>query len=108
MLISHIPLILITLLFLLAIISTMFAHNKNIAIMGENYRQEGLVKYFLYIGFILSGSIIKNKKYIFNIIKVILLSSVFVVILPSFNIQNTLNMFNNREYSSIYFQFKII
>lgn len=98
-LIRNIPLILIILLFLLAIISTIFAHNKNIAIMGENYRKEGLIKYFLYIGFILSGSIIKNKKYIFNIIKVILFSSIVIVILPMFVMKNVYDS----NYTNIYF-----
>lgn len=102
---KYIPLFLIILLFIFALISTFFAKDKHIAIMGESYRKEGLIRYLFYAGFILASSIIKNKKYIYNILKIIVISSVLIVIIPSFNPYNTINIFNDYEFSNIYFQF---
>ena len=102
---KYFPIILILIMLILAIISTIFAKNKQIAIYGENYRKEGLIVYLFYIGFILTSSILKNKKYIFNIINTILISAAFIVILPLFDFDTLLAIYEARSFSNIFFQF---
>lgn len=102
---KYFPIILILIMFILAIISTIFAKDKHIAIYGENYRKEGLLVYLFYIGFIFTSSILKNKKYIFNIINTILISAAFIVIIPMFDEQTLLNLYKGRIISNIFFQF---
>ena len=102
---KYFPIILIIVMFILAIISTIFAKDKHLAIYGESYRNEGLIVYLFYIGFILAASILKNKKYIFNIINIILISAAFIVIIPMFDEQTLLNLYKGRIISNIFFQF---
>lgn len=100
---QNISLLLIGLLVLLAIISTFFAEDKSIAILGDSYRKEGLIRYILYVGFLLNAMCIKDKKYLFRIFKTIiwccLVSSLYPLLLKGES------NFYNREYSNIFMQF---
>ena len=97
---DYIPHILILILLIISLISSIFSSNSRLSFYGEGFRKEGLFVYIMYIGFILSSSIIKDKKYIFNIFKVIILSSLFITILPFFN-----EDFTYKNFPNIYWQF---
>ena len=77
-------LMLIGMLLFISIISSICSDNPHLSFFGEVYRKEGLIVYIMYIGFILSSSIISNKKYIKKIFKIIIISSLFITIMPFF------------------------
>lgn len=92
-----IPQIILLLLFIISIISTICSDNPHLSLFGESYRREGLIVYTMYIGFILSSSIIKNKDYIRIIIKTIVFSALFITIMPFFT-----NVFTYDNFTNIY------
>ena len=92
---EFIPQILIAILLVLSIISSIFSENPTLSFFGENYRKEGLLVYIMYIGFILSSSLIVNKKHINNIFKIIVFSSVFITTTPLFSSDFTYFYFSN-------------
>ena len=97
---KHIPHILIAILLIIGIVSSICSSNSSLSFFGESYRKEGLIIYIMYIGFILSSSIIKDKTKIRNIFKVILVSALFITIMPFFN-----SNFTYKSFSNIYHQF---
>lgn len=97
---DYIPHLLIFILLIISIISSFLSINPKLSFYGEGFRKEGLFVYIMYIGFILSSSILKEKKYILNIFKVIIISSLFITILPFFY-----DNFKYKGFSNIYFQF---
>ena len=92
-----IPQILILILLILSIISSVLANNPYLSFFVENYRKEGLIVYIMYIGFALSASLIKDKKYIKNVFILIILSAIFITIMPLFK-----NDFTYTNFSNIY------
>ena len=52
------------LLLIISIIATLLSKDQYMSFFGDTYRKEGLFVYIMYIGFLLSASIIKDKKYI--------------------------------------------
>ena len=95
-----IPQILIGILLIISLISSIFSNNPNLSFFVEGYRKEGLIVYIMYIGFILSSSIIKDKKYINKIFKIIVLSALFITVMPYLS-----NNFSYRGFRNIYHQF---
>ena len=95
-----IPHILILILLVISIISTIFSKNSLLSLLGEANRKEGLIGYIMYIGFILSASIITNQKYIKILFKTLIFSALFITILPLFN-----SDFTYKYYANIYKQF---
>ena len=99
---DFIPQILIMILLVLSEIATVYSKNPSLSFFGENYRKEGLLVYIMYCGFIMSASIIKEKKFIKNIIKTIIVSAIIITILPllneGFSYGNFSNIFHNSNH----------
>ena len=89
------PEICLLLLLVLSLISSIFSKNTLLSFMGESYRKEGLIVYIMYIGIMLSSSIIRDKKYIRVIAQIIILSAVFITLLPLFKRNFTFIHFSN-------------
>ena len=100
--IKKFPLALITILLVIGIISSIFSDDVILSIFGESYRKEGLIVYLMYVGFILSASIIKNKNYIKIIANTVIISALYITVLPLFNrnftYQNFTNIFHNSNH----------
>lgn len=98
--------ILILILILLGIISSIFSKNPKLSFLGDNYRKEGLIVYIMYVGFILSSSIIKSDGYKKNLLKVIIFSALIITILPlfksNFTYVNFTNVFRNPNHYGYY------
>lgn len=79
---KFIPELLIIILLIISIISSILSKNPLLSIFGENYRKEGLIIYIMYIGILLTASTIKKKEYIAYIFKSIIISGLYISILP--------------------------
>ena len=81
---KFIPEVLITILLIISYFSSILCKNPKLAFFGEGYRNEGLIIYIMYIGFILLSSILNDQKYIRYIFKSIILSGLIITILSFF------------------------
>ena len=95
---NSIPNILILILWIISIISTIHASNPKLSLLGESYRKEGLIIYTFYIGIILCATILNNKKYINSLFKIIVMSALFISIMPLFH-----SNFKYLGFTNIYF-----
>ncbi len=102
----YIPEILIFILLILSINSTLVSDNSYLSIFGESYRKEGLLVYVMYIGFALLASIIKDSKYIKYIFNGMIISCLFITIIPLFGSKftyiNFANIFHNTNHYGYY------
>ncbi len=92
--------ILISTLLILGFIATIFSKDIRLSFFGEPYRKEGLIVYIMYIGFILSASLIradKNKKIL---ARLIIFSALIIGILPLFR-----NNFTYKAFPNVFNQF---
>ena len=94
---KSVPYLFMLILLIISIISTIFSSNPKLSLFGESYRREGLIIYINYIGFILSASIIKNKKHINTLFSIIIISALFISIMPLLS-----RNFSFYEFSNIY------
>jgi len=97
---KFIPEILILVLVVLSFISSILSENTYLSFFGGSYRKEGLIVYLMYIGFILSASIMKNNKYKNIIFNTIIITGLIVTILPFFT-----SNFTYKEFSNVFHQF---
>lgn len=109
---DFIPEILISSLLIISIISTIVSENPRLSLFGEGYRNEGLLVYIMYIGFLLHASIIKNTKYLKYILKSIILSALIITIFPLFNSKftyaNFSNVFHNSNHYGYYLMINVM
>ena len=107
-----IPELLIIILLIISIISTIFSSNPHLSLYGEGYRKEGLIVYIMYIGILLLASIIKNNKYMKYVLKSIIVSGLFITILPllkdNFTFLNFVNVFCNTNHYGYYLMINVM
>lgn len=89
------PVFLIILLVIIATISSFLAKDVHLSIFGESYRREGLIVYIMYVGIVLASSLVKNETYIKRIFQIIIISALYITILPLFRIDFTYLKFSN-------------
>ncbi len=85
--------------FVISIISTICSNNPLLSFFGESYRKEGFLVYLMYVGFILSASFIKDKNHIKIIANTIIISAIYIGILPLFENDFTYFYFSNIFYN---------
>ena len=95
-----IPQILILVLLFLSIISSLLSEDPVLSIFGDAYRKEGLLVYIMYIGFVLMTSTIKNEKNIKSIINMIIISAIFISVVPLFGEDISCYHFSNIYHNS--------
>lgn len=86
--------------FVISIISTICSNNPSLSFFGESYRKEGFLVYLMYVGFILSASFIKDKRHIKIIANTIIISAIYIGILPLFMRDFTFIDFTNIFYNT--------
>lgn len=87
--------ILIFILLIIGFIASIFSKNPRLSFLGEPYRKEGLVVYIMYIGFILSASLIMTDKNKVKLVKLIIFSALIIGIFPLFRDNFTYKAFTN-------------
>ena len=105
---NYFPEILILIMLFLSIVSSILSKDPTLSFVGDLYRKEGLIVYIMYIGFMLSSSIIKEKKYIKIIAQTIIFSAFFITLIPLFRYNFTYTSFTNIYYNSNHYGYFIM
>ena len=80
---------------IISVISTLVSKDSYMSFYGETYRKEGLLVYIMYIGFLLSASIIKDSKYLNYLFKTMIIICLIITINPIFGNRFTYLKFTN-------------
>ena len=96
--------ILLSILFILILISTLFSSNKIISILGSFYRNDGLIMYINYFFIFLLGFNIKNEKYKKNILTSIIITSLILGFLTGFDLTSN-NIFASSTYLYLFYNY---
>ncbi len=109
---KYLPELLIIVLLIISVIASICSDDPHLSFYGEHYRKEGLIVYIMYIGFMLTASTIKNKKYFKIIARIIIFSTLVITILPLFNkgfsFTNYTNIFYNRNHYGYYLMISLM
>ena len=92
---KFIPELILFTLLIISIISTIVSKDSYMSFYGETYRKEGLLVYIMYIGFLLSASIIKDSKYLNYVFKTMIIVCLIITINPIFGSKFTYLKFTN-------------
>ena len=92
---NFIPEIILLILLIISVISTIVSKDSYMSFYGETYRKEGLLVYIMYIGFLLSASIIKDSKYLNYLFKTMIIVCLIITINPIFGNRFTYLKFTN-------------
>ncbi len=99
---TYLPFLFLMAFFLWIIIATVFSQNIKLSFFGTSYRQEGLIMWGAYFGFVGAASQIKSIKYFKAIVSVFLLGALFLAMFSLLNNETLNHWFTLRQRTSIF------